>query len=72
MILWLTTLQWKWFFMSLCVILRSVQKLKIWLPQREYLFKIIPIFKELCGLRLICGAIDYMHMYIKNLLVHLL
>jgi ABC-type cobalt transport system substrate-binding protein len=26
----------------------------------------MPIFKELCGLRLICGAIDCMHMYIKK------
>ncbi len=38
------------------------------MPQREDLFKIMPIFKELCGFRLICGAIDCMHMYIKKLI----
>jgi hypothetical protein len=65
-ILWLATLQWKWFFISLCAILRNVQKLKIWLPQKENLLKIMFIFKELCGFQLICGAIDCMHMYIKN------
>jgi len=26
------------------------------------------IFKELCGLQLICGVIDCMHMYIKKLI----